>query len=230
MIGDDPQVVLPVGGRGTRMGPLTAGTPKCLLPVAGRPFLEYVLEWFARQGFRNFLLCSGYFADAVIAAIGDGARLGVTVRHSVEPAPLGVVGALRHAGPLLGEVFVLCYGDVYHKLSCDRLITYFRSVDRPAVMSVVPALQDGNTTVADGLVVAYAKGAPPGTHSFLDAGQLVLSRAVLGEESDEEQLFSRLARSGQLAAYVAGRDQAPYDIGSPEGYAQFCTAASGRGL
>jgi NDP-sugar pyrophosphorylase family protein len=224
-LANPPQVVLAAGGKGTRLGRLTQGTQKCLLPVGGKPFLACVIESYARQGIREFVVCSGHLADAVVEAIGDGSRWGVAVRHSVEPRPVGVAAGLRHAAALLADAFVLSYGDVYHRVPCARLLERFRTVTQPALMSVLPD-DSGNATVADGRVTVYQKGTPPGTHRWLDAGQLVLSSSVLGSEAGEAELFSRLARSGQLAALPIAPCERPYDIGHLTGYQEFCAAAA----
>ena len=69
--------VVLAAGRGTRMGALTASTPKPLLAVAGRPLIEHVLGGFAAAGVRRAVVVTGYLGDAVEAALGDGSRLGL---------------------------------------------------------------------------------------------------------------------------------------------------------
>jgi NDP-sugar pyrophosphorylase family protein len=221
-----PQVVLPVGGLGTRLGPLTSHTPKCLLPAGGRPFLSYVIESFARQGAREFLLCSGHLAAAVADAIGDGSALRVEIRHSVEPDPRGVVGALVHARPLLRETFVLSYGDVYHRAPVGWLVQRAAAAGAAAAVMTVVADQAGNADVAAGRVVAYSKTAPPGTYRWLDAGLLLLRASLLGDERTEEELYARLARRDRLAALAVDREHRPYDIGHPAGYHEFVAAVA----
>src|SRR6266511_1553902 len=119
------------GGRGTRLRPLTDDLPKCLAPVGGRPFLEYVIELYARQGIRDLALCSGYLAERIVDAVGNGSRWGVTIQHSIEPAPLGTIGALRYAAAVLHETFVLSYGDIYPAMPVARLIEKSRTVEQP---------------------------------------------------------------------------------------------------
>ncbi len=220
-----PRVVLAVGGFGTRLGALTRDRPKCLLPAGGRPFLSYVIEWFAGQGARDFLLCSGHLAGAVLDAIGDGSALGVTVRHSIEREPLGVVGALINARDLLGSEFILSYGDVYHQVPLDWLLRRAAATAAPAVMTVVED-ETGNADVRDGWVVAYSKGQSSERRCWLDAGLLLLRASALGSERTEEELYRRLASAGELAALPVGPEFRPYDIGYPAGYAQFVAAVA----
>lgn len=99
MFSDDrPEpVIILAGGRGTRLGELTDATPKPMLPVEGRPFLEYLLLQLGRYGFRRFIIATGYLGDQVKATIGAGQALGLDVRYSEEDEPLGTAGALRRA-------------------------------------------------------------------------------------------------------------------------------------
>src|SRR6266542_3044080 len=193
-LSDTPQVVLLVGGRGTRLRPLTDDLPKCLAPVGGRPFLEYVIELYARQGIRDLALCSGYLAERIVDAVGNGSRWGVTIQHSIEPAPLGTIGALRYAAAVLHETFVLSYGDIYPAMPVARLIEKSRTVEQPAVMTVAPA-DDGDTSIAHGRITAYEKGASAGTHSWTECGMLALERRLLFEHdsTDENGFYGRRA-------------------------------------
>jgi MurNAc alpha-1-phosphate uridylyltransferase len=220
-----PQVVLPVGGRGTRLRPLTDRVPKCLAPVHGRPFLSYVLTALRDQGVRDVVLCSGYRSELVVEAIGDGARWGLRVRHSVETAPLAAVGALRHAQALLADEFVVLYGDVYPRVPVARVVERFEAVPQPATMVVVPD-EGGNAVVSDGMVTDYDKYAGDGAHRWLDAGLLALEKRVLLEDdaADEAGFYGRLAREGKLAALEVEADLRPFEIGCLDGYREFCAA------
>ena len=91
------RVFILAGGLGTRLKPRFGELPKPLAPLGGRPFLARQLEWLAAAGVRDAVLCTGYGADAVREALGDGAALGVTLQHSVEDEPLGTGGALQLA-------------------------------------------------------------------------------------------------------------------------------------
>ena len=98
------QCVILAGGRGTRLGPLTEDLPKALVDVAGRPFLEYQLELLRTGGVSEIVLCVGYLGSVVERTIGDGSRLGLSIRYSYDgPEPLGTAGAVRNALPMLGE-------------------------------------------------------------------------------------------------------------------------------
>lgn len=88
-------VVLLCGGRGTRLGALTAAVPKPLLPAGDRPFLTHLLDRLQQEGFRRFVLAAHYLAEAVQQFAHEHANIDLTV--VIEPEPLGTGGALRHA-------------------------------------------------------------------------------------------------------------------------------------
>lgn len=105
--------VVLAAGRGTRMGALTASTPKPLLAVAGRPLIEHVLGGFAAAGVRRAVVVTGYLGDAVEAALGDGARLGLRIDYCRQRRADGTARALLLAAPLLeAEPFALSWGDI----------------------------------------------------------------------------------------------------------------------
>ncbi|GAA4889404.1 N-acetylmuramate alpha-1-phosphate uridylyltransferase MurU [Ferrimonas pelagia] len=102
-------------GRGERMRPLTDHTPKPLLPVRGKPLIEYHLEALARLGVRDVVINHAWLGAQLPAVLGDGARWGMTLHYSDEgDSALETGGGILKALPLLGEApFLLINGDVY---------------------------------------------------------------------------------------------------------------------
>ena len=101
-------------GRGERMRPLSDTTPKPLLEAGGKPLIVWQIEALARAGFRDIVVNVSHLADRVVAALGDGAAFGVTLRWSIEPEPLEVAGGIATALPLLprGPALIVS-GDVF---------------------------------------------------------------------------------------------------------------------
>ncbi len=106
-------------GLGSRMMPLTANCPKPLLPLAGKPLIEYHLEKIADCGISDVVINVSYLADQIIQAIGDGSRWGLSIQYSIEPEPQETYGGLLQAQNLLmlkaREPLLLINADVY----CD---------------------------------------------------------------------------------------------------------------
>jgi NDP-sugar pyrophosphorylase family protein len=225
------QAVILAGGLGTRLGSLTAQTPKPLVPVAGVPYLEHQLCLLARQSIRDVVLLTGYLGQAIEDRFGDGGSLGLSIRYSREPSPLGTGGALRLAAPLIADPFLLIYGDSYLPIDYREVVT---ALDRTPVtgMVVVYDDRDGRTSVRnniamgdDGLVIRYDKdsvedagGLKPALQ-FVEAGVLAFRRGIIdlipeGVVSLEKDLFPQLIATHQLRAYPTG--QRFYDIGTLE--------------
>ncbi|MDR6573151.1 D-glycero-alpha-D-manno-heptose 1-phosphate guanylyltransferase [Curtobacterium sp. 320] len=132
------QVVVLAGGLGTRLrGAVPDGTPKPMAPVAGRPFLEWLLEDCARAGATEFVLLVGHHA-AVIRDHFGSAFAGVPVRYSTETSPRGTGGAVRDALPLLRDRFVVMNGDTYGAAELPTLLAALDGADFAMTLATVP--------------------------------------------------------------------------------------------
>lgn len=111
------EVAILAGGKGTRLLARTgAGLPKPMVPVLGKPLLQYQIEQCRRQGFLDIALLVHHQHEAISAYFGDGAAFGVRLQYRVEAQPRGTAGALRDALPCLAERFLLLYGDTYFEV------------------------------------------------------------------------------------------------------------------
>src|SRR6516165_6793217 len=102
------QAVILCGGLGTRLGTLTAATPKPLLTIDAKPFLDVLLFEFGRHGIKRILLLAGFAASKIreyALTTPLRAQLGLTLEVSVEPQPSGTGGALWHARDRLDDCF-----------------------------------------------------------------------------------------------------------------------------
>lgn len=230
------QCVVLAGGMATRMWPHTERTPKWLLPVAGRPFAHWQLEWLAANGVDEVVCCVGYLSDAIEREIGSGEPFGLHVEYSHDgPELRGTGGALVLAADrgLLRDQFVVVYGDSYLPVDVEAVWQAFLAGSRPALMTVFRnegAFDSSNAAYADGQVIRYTKTDRPGPDgravepplTFIDYGLSVLRRDVLDGEPrdvsvDLASLFEALAAHGQLAGYEV--HERFYEIGSPAGLA-----------
>jgi NDP-sugar pyrophosphorylase family protein len=219
---DAPLVVILAGGTGTRLGALAEGLPKPMVPVAGRPFLEHLLRQLSGQGFREALLLTGYKAEMIEAHFGRGERLGMDLRYSREPEPLGTGGAFRLARNLIQGRFLMMYGDLYRPVDYAALARGTRG----NALAVYPYV-DGLTTIdsanvgldaAGERVLVYAKAAKDPSLTHVDAGfgffePEVIDRLPQGTSSFERTIFPALAEEGALGAIAVDRNF--LDIGNP---------------
>lgn len=210
----NPTVAILCGGFGTRLGSLTRDLPKPMIEIGGRPYLERVIESFTEHGLRDFVLLTGYRADVIEDHFGDGMRFGVRIAYSRETEPLGTGGALREARALLGDRFVLTFGDVLRRFDYDRFVQQHIA----NCLAVYPRLTIGNADVAEGFLVRFDKHAPE--LPYVDAGFSVMLASTVdllppvGACSFEEIVYANLAEHGQLEAEIV--DHAFHDIGTPD--------------
>ncbi|WP_210494657.1 NDP-sugar synthase [Patulibacter sp. SYSU D01012] len=224
------QAVILVGGKGTRLRPLTADRPKPIVPIVDRPFLAYALEWVARHGMTDVVLCCGFRSDAVVEAIGDGSRFGVHVTWVFEPEPRGTAGALKMAEEHLQERFVLLNGDVLTDMDLSAQIRAHEATGARATLGLVPV----EDPTAYGLVRLDDRDRVTGflekpkpeeiDTDLISAGAYVLDRDVLDlipagrEVSIEREVWPRLVGEG-LHGFVH-RGAYWMDIGTPQRYVQ----------
>jgi len=209
-----PTIAILAGGFGTRLGALTQGLPKPMIPINGRPYLERVVDSFARRGLRDIVLLTGYRAEVIEQYFGNGEAFGVNITYSRETEPLGTGGAIREARPLLGDTFVMTYGDVLRYFDYDRFVS---AHDEPC-LAVYPRRTHGNADVNGDRIIRFDKRAPE--LPYIDAGFSLMPSSVIdllppsGACSFEETIFPRLAAEKRLAAEIVDLDF--FDIGTPE--------------
>jgi len=224
------QAVILVGGKGTRLRPLTADRPKPIVPVVDRPFLAHMLEWVARHGMTDVVLCCGFKSDAVVEVIGDGSRYGVNVTWVFEPEPRGTAGAVKMAEEHLQERFMLINGDVLTDMDLSAQIAAHERTGAVATLALVP-VEDPS---AYGLVRLEDDGRVRGflekpklediDTDLISAGAYVLERRVMDmipagrEVSIEREVWPFLVGEG-LHGHVH-RGAYWMDIGTPERYVQ----------
>jgi mannose-1-phosphate guanylyltransferase len=226
------QALILAGGQGTRLRPLTLTTPKPVLPLAGRPFLAFMLDWLAAHGVTEAILSCGFMADRVARVLGD--RQGdMSLRYVTEPEPLGTAGPLRLAADEggLDERLLVVNGDVLTDLDLGAQLAFHARAGAWATLALV-AVEDSSSyglvpTTPSGEVKAFLEkvagdggDAPPPTDR-VNAGVYVIERAVAERippgraVSFEREVFPGLVGDG-LFGYPA--DGYWIDIGTPERY------------
>jgi mannose-1-phosphate guanylyltransferase len=221
-----------IGGQGTRLRPFTLESPKPLLPVLNRPFLEYQFRVLRAHGVREVVLCTSYRADDFRRAFGDGRRLGLKLRYVRETIPLGTGGALKNAEKhLAGGTTLILNGDVLNAFDIRAFLRFHRA--RRAEISI--ALSRVKDPTLYGLVLTDEKGY---VRRFLEkpswdevetntinAGAYLFEPSVFAHlppgktYSLERGLFpERLAEGAKLGGWVAPGYW--IDIGTVEKYLQ----------
>jgi mannose-1-phosphate guanylyltransferase len=222
------QALILAGGEGTRLRPLTSTIPKPVVPLVGRPFISYMLEWLRGHGVDDVILGCGFMADGVRAVLGDGSSLGIRLRYLEEPRPLGTGGALKFAEDLLEERFFMLNGDVLadfdltaqlvqHERTGARATLALYPVDDPSAYGLVRCHDDGS-------VIEFIEkpGLEEPETNLINAGAYILERDVLApmppagtNVSIEREVFPMLVGHGLYGYEASGYWM---DIGTPDRY------------
>ena len=217
-------VAILAGGLATRMRPHTETVPKSLLEVAGEPFLAHQLRYLANQGVEEVVLCVGHLAEQIEEFAGDGSAFELQVQYSREAMPLlGTGGALRKALPLLGEEFLVLYGDSWLEVNYLEVLKAFKASSLPALMTIFQ--NDGqwdtsNVEMNQERIRLYSKSQRNERMTHIDYGLGILTKTVLQAYPvqtafDLAEVYEQLSLRGELACYQAERRF--YEIGSPTG-------------
>src|SRR5262245_28977512 len=130
------KALLLVGGKGTRLRPLTIHTPKSIVPIFNRPFLTYQIDLLKQiPEIDEIILSLNYQPRRIEELFGDGRDIGIKLRYVVEPFPLGTAGAVRYAGESLTDSVVVFNGDVMTQIDLAAVIALHRQ--RKALATIV---------------------------------------------------------------------------------------------
>jgi NDP-sugar pyrophosphorylase family protein len=211
-------VAILAGGLATRLGDVTKAIPKALLPIAGKPFILHQFDLLRAAGVTEVVMCIAHLADQIEAVLGSETN-GIRVQYSHDQL-LGTGGALRNALPLLGEEFLVMYGDSY--LLCDyaKIANSWQASGRQALMTVYA--NDGrydasNVEFRDGEVVRYEKGVPG--MNYIDWGLGAFRAEAFAGYPDGKldlvRIYQDLLAKDQLFGYEVS--ERFYEIGSHPG-------------
>ncbi|CAM3946512.1 sugar phosphate nucleotidyltransferase [Corynebacterium belfantii] len=224
----DTDAVILVGGKGTRLRPLTVSIPKPMLPTAGVPFLSHLLARIKAAGITHVVLGTSFKAEVFEDYFGDGADLGLEIEYVVEDKPLGTGGGIRNVydklrantvmvfnGDVLGGTDLGGILDAHHAKNADLTMHLVRVPD-PRAFGCVP-------TDAEGRVSAFLEKTEDPPTDQINAGCYVFRRELIGEipadrvVSVERETFPRLLEEGRrVFGYV---DNAYWrDMGTPSDF------------
>ena len=221
--------ILLVGGRGTRLAPITSEIPKPMLPVACMPVTEHQILAAQRAGITTLVLATSYLSEVFTPYFGDGSKWGIDLRYAVEKEPLGTGGAIAHAAAHLDkgapdEAVVIFNGDVLSKHNLAAQIEFHKQADADVTLHLIQ-VEDARAfgsvpTAADGRVEAFLEKMENPVTNWINAGCYVFNREVIDSiprdtvVSVERETFPELIVEKRR---VFGYKEAAYwlDIGNP---------------
>ena len=227
----DMQVVVLMGGLGTRLKEYTKECPKSLVKVENRPFFDYQLDLLRAWGFKRFLFLIGYRAQMIEEYYGDGSDKGISITYCYDGEKLlGTGGAIRRAYDFLDDDFMLIYGDSF--MDIDYAETLYRydlgkKSNKRALMTVLRnnnMFDKSNVVMDGGRLVLYDKHNPTPEMEYIDYGVCVYEKSLFadykeGEAFDIAVIQNALSLEGSMQAQIVTKRF--YEIGSPSSLAEF---------
>ena len=220
------KAIVLAGGEGTRLKPLTYKRPKPLMPVAGRPCIEYVIRSLVSSGFQEIITTTAYLSDTLIKTIGDGLDYHASILYSFESTPAGTAGAVRRVADFIDDTFVVASGDILADVDLRSLYDFHKR--KGGVVTI--ALTEVEDPTQYGIVGLDAKGRvqkfkekPTKEEAFsrlVNAGIYICEPEILDfipadEKFDfSKDLFPKLLSKG-LALYGQRLEGVWVDIGRP---------------
>ncbi len=225
------EAILLVGGQGTRLRPLTIGTPKPLLPTAGVPFLAHQIARAAQSGITRIVMATAYRAEMFAAVFGDGEDFGLEIVYVHEAEPLGTGGGIRNAAASLRsgpqDPVVVLNGDVLSGHDLGAQLALHAKAEAAVTLHLVevpdPARFGCVPTDFDGRVTAFLEKTSHPVTSQINAGCYIFTRRFIDAMpagqvlSVERDTFPALIAAGET---VMGYLESAYwlDVGTPEAY------------
>ncbi|OJU94240.1 MAG: hypothetical protein BGO23_02115 [Solirubrobacterales bacterium 67-14] len=220
------QALVLVGGRGTRLRPLTYETPKPALTLVDRPFLNYMTEWLGRHGVEEVILACGFLPDEMRSVLGDGEPGGPKLKYLVEEETLGTAGAIRFALDHLDERFFALNGDVLADLDLTALWKQHEETGARATLGLYKVEDSSSYGLVDidedGQVLQFSEKDPDRTGpGLINAGTYILEREAIAEippgreVSIEKEFYPSITGKGLYARELEGYWM---DFGTPERY------------
>lgn len=228
------KVVVIAGGQGTRIAAVNNEIPKAMIPIDGKPILEYEVEMAKRYGFTEFLFIIGYMGDQISDYFGDGSKWGVSIEYFKEEKPLGTAGALGYLKEKLTEDFFVFYGDTVMDFDMLTMLKYHQSKHADATLFLHPNDHPYDSDIVDldseGKVRKFFN--KPHTedfisHNMVNAALFIFSPKVL--DKIEVGVKSHIEKNVLPACLEAGMNLFGYvsfeyikDMGTPDRYYAVC--------
>ncbi len=192
------KAVILVGGLGTRLRPLTCNTPKPMIPIVNKPFIEHMLERLRDQGIDEAILAVQYLADRFRDSLGDGSRLGIKVHIVEEPEARGTAGAVKNVEHMLDSSTYVFNGDVMTDLDLRAMLAFHRERQSKLTIALTP-VEDPTAyglveTIDAGQISRFLEKPRPEeiTTNMINAGTYIIEPEVLRyAPRDQFYMFER---------------------------------------
>jgi mannose-1-phosphate guanylyltransferase len=225
------KAVILVGGKATRLMPLTTSIPKSMVPVVNVPFIEHVIRHLNQHGIKEIVLAQGHLANSIEQYVGDGSQFGVRIYYSTEPMPLGSAGAAKFAEKYLDGTFLVMNADIFSDLDFTAMLKLHDKKKAKVTIATTPVDDPSRYGVvesdSDGKVSRFLEKPKreEATTNMINAGAWFVDPSVLQmvppgvSVSFEREVFPKLLSQGE-PFYAFSLKGYWIDMGTPETYLQ----------
>jgi mannose-1-phosphate guanylyltransferase len=223
------QAIVLVGGEGTRLRPLTYGTPKPMVPIMGVPFLARTMERLYEAGIRDVILPAGYMPQAIMDYFGDGSSLGLKITYVIEDVLLGTAGALKNVEEHITGPFFVLNGDILTSLDLRAMVAEHQRLGGIGLLHLIrvedPSAFGCVVHDAENRVTSFVEKPPKETAptNEINAGTYLFEREILDmipagrNVSIERETFPAIIAAGK-GLYSYTTSDYWMDLGKPEQY------------
>ncbi len=229
------KIVIIAGGKGTRIASVTNEIPKAMIPVNGKPVIEYQIELAKRYGFTEFIFIIGHLGEQIESYFGDGSVWNVSISYYKETQALGTAGALAFLVPELKEDFFVFYGDTIMDIDMNRMVAYHSENKSDATLFIHPNDHPYDSDIIDvdedgKIRKFYNKPHQPGfiSKNLVNAALFIFSPQILqfikkGVKSNIESNVLPECMANDLKLYGYISPEYIKDMGTPERYHKVCS-------
>jgi len=220
------KAVILVGGKGTRLRPLTLKTPKCMFEVKGKTITEHLFDLLKKYGTKDIIMSVGYLKDKVMGYYGDGSKFGVNITYIEENEPLGTAGPLRLAKHLLTDSFIVTNGDELKDINIPRMFRLHKRKEALGTIALTTVSEPSHYGVArlsGSRILEFVEKPKPeeAPSNLINAGFYILEPKIIdmipkGFSMLEKDVFPKLAKQKSLRGFPFEGQW--FDMGTPERY------------
>ncbi|MDO9153552.1 MAG: HAD-IIIA family hydrolase [Paludibacter sp.] len=228
------KVVIIAGGKGTRIASVATEIPKAMIPINGKPVIEYQVELAKRYGLTDFIFIIGHLGEQIETYFDNGSKWGVTITYYKEKKALGTAGALAYLKSNLQEDFFVFYGDTVMDIDLEKMLDYHKKNNSDATLLVHPNDHPYDSDIVDvdenGRVKKiFIKPHPVGfiSRNLVNAALFIFSPKVLnhielGVKSHIEKDVLPACLDAGMILYGYNSPEYIKDMGTPERYQKVC--------
>lgn len=223
------KALLLVGGKGTRLRPLTNRIPKPMVPIMGRPLLERTLEMLKQHNTGEIVLSTCYKPEYISGYFGNGSKLGLNIHYVRENTPLGTGGAIKNSEQYFDDPFLVLNADILSDIDYSEMMRFHKQKKADVTIAVTWVKNPSAYGVIEydggGYATSFREKPKTVSSHFINAGVYVFEPQVLKEipaerpVSVEREVFPKLLEKGMKIAVYQGCNYW-MDIGTPAKYVQ----------